>query len=209
MTEDRNQDPLDQLIDLFVYAPVGLLYEYQEVIPKLVRRGRSQVQIARVVGQMAVNRGGPAQAFNQLAGGVAGLLARQITEIGASIGLAPPSGSTSAKAPGTPPPPRPEDQPPALTASSDAEPAVASVDLDDSGSAEAPSVGAAMTADDGVGSSSPRRQLPIAGYDGLTAKEIIALLDELDQDQLDRIRAHEEKNRARKTVLGKLDRLAR
>ncbi|MGB5755927.1 MAG: hypothetical protein WBM50_03355, partial [Acidimicrobiales bacterium] len=107
MTEDRNQDPLDQLIDLFVYAPVGLLYEYQEVIPKLVRRGRSQVQIARVVGQMAVNRGGPAQAFNQLAGGVAGLLARQITEIGASIGLAPPSGSTSAKAPGTPPPPRP------------------------------------------------------------------------------------------------------
>ncbi|MEM7274885.1 MAG: hypothetical protein AAF547_17515 [Actinomycetota bacterium] len=49
--------------------------------------------------------------------------------------------------------------------------------------------------------------LPIARYDELTAKEIIGLLDELDPAQLSRIRAHEEANRARKTVLGKLDRL--
>ena len=33
--EERN--PIDQLVDLFVYAPVGLLYEYDEVIPRLVK----------------------------------------------------------------------------------------------------------------------------------------------------------------------------
>ena len=53
----------------------------------------------------------------------------------------------------------------------------------------------------------PLRPLPIASYDDLTAREIIGLLDDLDHDQLERIRAHEQANRARKTVLAKLDRL--
>lgn len=191
---EEQKDPVDQLVDLFVYAPVGLLYEYQEVLPKLVRRGKSQVQIAKIVGQLALNRN-RSDAVGQIAGGLASVVARQITEIGESIGLAPPKpGATDPGAADTPPPPSPGDEVPK------AQPAVPSASEGDSGSLEA---GAAD--DVGADESVP---LPIARYDELTAKEIISLLDELDGGQLDRIRVHEESNRARKTVLGKLDRLA-
>jgi hypothetical protein len=163
---DEEPTPLDQLIDLFVYAPVGLLYEYDEIIPRLVRRGKSQVQLARVIGKMAVDRGG-GDSLNVLAEGLATLVARRITEIGSSIGLAPPTAESEAR-PGPPAP--------------------------------GPVIDGPETAED-------EQPLPIAGYDDLTAKEIIGLLDELDADQLARIRRHEEANRSRKTVLGKLDRL--
>ncbi|MEM7274886.1 MAG: hypothetical protein AAF547_17520 [Actinomycetota bacterium] len=86
---DKEQNPVDQLIDLFVYAPVGLLYEYQEVIPRLVRRGKSQVQLARVVGKMATSRGGGGEAITMVAEGVANVISRQLTDIGEAIGLAP------------------------------------------------------------------------------------------------------------------------
>lgn len=169
---DEEQNPVDQLIDLFVYAPVGLLYEYQEVIPKLVRRGKSQVQLARVVGKMATNRGGGGEAFTMVAEGLASVVTKQLTEIGEAIGLAPPAERDDDPQP--PPPKLALVEPPAADEVEDQEPPV----------------------------------LPIARYDELTAKEIIALLEDLEPGQLDRVRAHEESNRARKTVLGKLDRLA-
>lgn len=172
MADDQDQNPLDQLVDLFVYAPVGLLYEYQEVLPKLVKRGKSQVQLARVVGKMAVARGGP-DTFTAAAEGVATIIARQITELGEAIGLAPP------------PPASPAGRDRSGPAAEEAAPALADADVIDV----------------------EERPLPIARYDELKAKEIVAMLDDLEPDQLDRIRAHEEANRARKTVLGKLERL--
>ena len=51
-------------------------------------------------------------------------------------------------------------------------------------------------------------RLPIAGYDSLTAREIIGLLGELNPAQRERIRAYEAENRGRKTVLAKLDALS-
>lgn len=172
---DEEQNPVDQLIDLFVYAPVGLLYEYQEVIPKLVKRGKSQVQLARVVGKMATNRGGGTEALTMVAEGLASAVTRQLTDIGEAIGLAPPSEQAGQD---TPPPPAPK---------------LALVTSDD---------------DDEIEEDAEPAVLPIARYDELTAKEIVGLLDDLEPGQLDRVRTHEEANRARKTVLGKLDRLA-
>ena len=172
MAEDE-RTPIDDLVDLFVYAPVGLLYEYDEVIPKLVRRGKSQVQLARVLGTMAVRGKGstPVNPAGLVVEAMASMLVSRLTEIGESIGLAPPTGapgsSSTAPAPGE--------------------------DADETGDGETV-----------VDEDAP---LPIAAYDGLTAREIVGLLDELDTGQLARIRAHEESNRARKTVLGKLDRL--
>lgn len=189
MADDDQKDPVDQLVELFVYAPVGLLYEYQEVFPKLVRRGKSQVQIAKIVGQLAFNRN-RADAVGQIAGGVASVVARQITDLGESIGLAPPKpGSNAATDDSAPPPPSEGDA---------VQPHPPSAPADDSDAVEP--VGSTEEAE--------ATPLPIARYDELTAKEIIGLLDELDGGQLERIRAHEQANRARKTVLGKLDRLA-
>lgn len=171
---DEGRTPIDDLVDILIYAPVGLLYEYEDVMATLVRRGKSQVQLARVLGTMAANRGGTASA-NAVVEAMASMVANRITEIGASIGLAPPSGEPSSPAAST-----------------------------------GPGVSDRRSTTDVVDESAtvdPEAPLPIASYDNLTAREIIGLLDELDAGQLARIRAHEEANRARKTVLGKLDRL--
>jgi hypothetical protein len=56
--------PLDALLDLFVYAPVGLALLASEELPKLAARGRAQLggqlTVAKVVGQFAVGPGSPA-----------------------------------------------------------------------------------------------------------------------------------------------------
>lgn len=178
---EEEPNPVDQLIDLFVYAPVGLLYEYQEVLPKLVKRGKSQVQLAKVVGQMAVNRGNPGDAIGVLAEGLASVVARQITELGEAIGLAPPKDA-------------PAERSGAVPADEDI------IEVQEQPDAE--------LGDEAANAEAAELPLPIARYDELTAKEIIPLLNDLETNQLDRIRDHEEGNRARKTVLGKIDRLA-
>lgn len=43
----------EQLLDLFVYAPIGLALEARELIPKLADRGRGQVALARLAGTVA------------------------------------------------------------------------------------------------------------------------------------------------------------
>jgi hypothetical protein len=47
----------DQVLDLFVYAPIGLALEARELIPKLADRGRGQVALTRLAGKFAGQRG--------------------------------------------------------------------------------------------------------------------------------------------------------
>ena len=37
--------PIDQALNLFFFAPLGLLLNADEIIPQLVEKGRQQVQI--------------------------------------------------------------------------------------------------------------------------------------------------------------------
>ena len=178
MADDPDQkDPIDHLVDLFVYAPIGLLYEYDEVMERLVKRGKSQVQIARVIGQLAVSGRRAAGDANDLADVASTAVARVVTDLGSLFGLAPPQQEAASPPPPREPPP-PTDRP--------APPPVDPPALPEA--VEAPS-------------------LPIANYDDLKAKEIIPLLDELSADQRAVIRARELDGRSRKTVLAKLDRL--
>ncbi len=59
MTEDRSS--LDQVLDVVVYAPLGLLLTARDELPRLIEKGRQrasgQVVLARMVGQMAVSQG--------------------------------------------------------------------------------------------------------------------------------------------------------
>ena len=52
---------LEQALDVFVYAPVGLAVELQRVLPELAREGRTRVEqrvvLARFVGRLAVRTG--------------------------------------------------------------------------------------------------------------------------------------------------------
>jgi hypothetical protein len=53
--DDRS--PVDQLLDLVVYAPIGLLMNLDELLPQLVEKGHQQVDMARVFGKFAVSTG--------------------------------------------------------------------------------------------------------------------------------------------------------
>ena len=52
--------------DLFVYAPIGLLFEGPALLPTLIERGKNQVATARVLGKYAAEQG-QAEATKQLA----------------------------------------------------------------------------------------------------------------------------------------------
>ena len=58
---DAPRDVWDRWVDLAVYAPVGLAVSIKEDLPRFVRQGRqaveNRVQLARWIGQMAVQQG--------------------------------------------------------------------------------------------------------------------------------------------------------
>lgn len=54
---DKSTSANEALIDLLVYAPVGLALEALDHFPKYVERGRSQVTLGRFVAKSAAKRG--------------------------------------------------------------------------------------------------------------------------------------------------------
>ena len=55
--KDEKQDQKDLLLDFFLYAPIGLLYEFSDLFPEAVKRGKSQVEVGKVLGKMAAQTG--------------------------------------------------------------------------------------------------------------------------------------------------------
>ena len=53
-TSDSAVEPIEQLLDLFLYAPIGLIAKGADALPELVERGRTQATNARVIGQFAL-----------------------------------------------------------------------------------------------------------------------------------------------------------
>lgn len=49
--------PADQLVDLLVYAPVGIALEAVDNLPKFIARGKSQVTLGRFVARAAAKKG--------------------------------------------------------------------------------------------------------------------------------------------------------
>jgi len=59
MTDRKS--PIEQALDLFFYAPLGLLMNAQEVVPQLIEKGHQQVVVARMFGKFAVEQEAPKQ----------------------------------------------------------------------------------------------------------------------------------------------------
>jgi hypothetical protein len=61
VTEGHSKTPVEQAVDhavdLFVYAPIGLLFEGATLLPLLVEKGKTQVTMARMLGKFAVDQG--------------------------------------------------------------------------------------------------------------------------------------------------------
>lgn len=91
MTNKPERRPIDQMVDLFVYAPLGMVYEYQDVLPKLIKRGKSQVQIARFLGTMAAKQGQKKVEgrLDDVFDAASSSVVQGITDVGTRVGLAP------------------------------------------------------------------------------------------------------------------------
>ena len=55
--EHEEPHPVEQAIELLVFAPLGFALEARTLLPRFVERGRNQVGLARVVGKFAVRKG--------------------------------------------------------------------------------------------------------------------------------------------------------
>lgn len=57
MAPKKETDPAEQLLEFFLYAPVGLALEAVDNLPKYVERGKSQVTIGRFLAKTAAKKG--------------------------------------------------------------------------------------------------------------------------------------------------------
>jgi hypothetical protein len=136
MTDDE-KSLVDQALDAFVYAPLGILLEARDLLPKLAERGRGQVTLTRLAGKVAAQRG-----------------RAEAERLVSSSGCA---------------------------------------DSDDS-----------AASDD---SAEPAGDLPIEGYDELTAPNILPKLETLTADELGGVLGYEQSHRARATVINRINQL--
>ena len=183
-----SKSPFDRVVELFVYAPVGLALSARDLVPGLVERGRRQVNpqvgVARMVGQMAVSQG-RSQAEKALEHAVASAQAT-LEQLGVLDHSEPTPGpeasSTPAKAPPPPPPPPP---PPS----------------------DGPIVAPAAPPVPRTGNGPAAAGLAIPDYDSLSASQVLPRLSSLSNDELEAVRAYEHAHRGRKTILNKIAQL--
>ena len=186
------EEAVEHALEVFVYAPIGLLFEGSSILPQLVEKGRAQVAMAKMMGQFAVQQG-RSEAEKRVGGlgeQALGLLAR----FGQSPSAHPPVG------------PRPEATP--APAADAAPPTTGAPDEGAPTSAAAPAA-----APSGNGSATAPVEhidpgtLAIPDYDGLSASHVVNRLAGLSSDELEAVRRYEAANRGRKTILSKVAQL--
>jgi hypothetical protein len=188
VTDHKN--PIEQALDVFVYAPLGLLFSARETIPQLAEKGRQYVATARAMGEFAAGHGRDqaGKAVRQV-GDQAGQTLSVVGGLAAGRRREPARGPAAPKAPAapvTPPPPVPPPAPEGLAARADA-----AGEPGGNGSAPAPSV----------------ETLAIPGYDTLSASQVVQRLGGLSADELEAVRAYEDASRQRKTILARVEQL--
>lgn len=173
-------NPLDRLVDLVVFAPLGLVLKVRDELPKLAAYGRdrfdAQSRVARMVGQMTV-----AQARRQLEDK---LLRGPAEPPAARV----PTPAAEPEEAGRAVPIRdlgPEDDHPVLA------PERAPAPVPDPFPSPPPPSPPPRSADD----------LPIPGYDSLSASQVVQRLPGLSPAELEAVKAYEEAGRKRQTIL--------
>jgi len=183
---ETGQDPVDQLLDILVYAPLGFVVDARRVVPELAEKGRAQAGMARMIGEFAVSWGN-----TKLHGALAGAQ-DQAVDVLRRVGVASPEPEPSpgapvdddavlhddiASAPETPSEPPPAGDAPAwLEGRSEVDEAEAS-------------------------------SLAIPDYDNLSASQVVPRLDGLTSDELEAVRRYERRHRHRKTILNRVAQL--
>jgi hypothetical protein len=174
---EGEKTPVEQAVELFVYAPIGLLFDGATLLPQLVEKGKNQVTVARVIGKFAVDQGRTeavkaATRLQDQAAGVLDFLGDSVSGPPAAVAApAPPSGARPGSV--------------ATNGSSAARAATAR-----------PSGGSVAT-----------DSLAIPDYDGLSASQVVNRLAGLSASELASVQRYEAANRGRKTILSKVAQL--
>lgn len=198
--------PIDHLLDLVVYAPIGFVMNLEEVVPQLVEKGHQQVQMARMFGQFAVDTG-----TKELRRRLEQLAARG-PRTGPGSGAAPAGGAGAAGSaaaaggePGVAERAVAEAAVPVAPGGAAAE-ASAGAGPEAGGPATAAARAAAPEGAAGAGVPSSA-DLPIPDYDSLAASQVVPRLEGLTPEERDLVRRYESAHRRRKTILSKLAQL--
>lgn len=179
--------PLEQAMDVFVYAPLGLVFSARELLPTLAEKGRNQLGMFKMVGQFAAQQG--QQEAEKRLGQVreqAVATLEQLASRGGN-GAAPASKPSAAPAP----------------AEAVAEPVAAVVETP----AEATPLTVAPAPAPAERHGPEAAELAIPDYDSLSASQVVPRLQGLAADELEAVRTYESDHRGRKTILNRIAQL--
>lgn len=211
MTADKNpiEDAVDQALDAFVYAPIGLLFDGPARFPNLIRNGRNQVTNARMMGQFAVQMGRTevTKRAAELDGPVVDLLR------GLGFIEGPPPGPAPAPAPEVVP-----EKPAAPTAKEAGAKAPAAKKPAAKKSAAATKATRKKVARKATKTTKKKKAaapggapsaagLAITDYDSLSASQVVSRLQGLSTAELEAVRSYEAATRGRKTILSRVQQL--
>lgn len=212
MSDDKNplETAVDQAMDAFVYAPIGLVFDGPSLFPKLVEKGRNQVKVARMMGQMAVQMG-QTEAGKRLAEAEGPLRDALV-----AVGVVPPHRTPTVATTGTAPTTEvagektPASQtvtkksPPKKATAKKSQPKKATVKKATARKATAKKAAPKnASAPDAPAVST----LGITDYDSLSASQVVKRLGGMAGTELDAIHAYEAATRARKTILNRVTQL--
>lgn len=190
MTDEKT--PLDQAVELLVFAPIGLALTARDELPKLIERGRQQVTgqmaMAKMIGQFAVAQG------QREAEKVVKQAGERLGDLGLGGRPAPSGAPATTSAPSTP-----------ASASAATPPSAGNGSSATPAPAAAPVAGTAATRTSAASPSDDHLAIP--GYDALSASQVVQRLAGLSSAELEAVRAYEAGNRGRKTVLHRISQL--
>jgi cytoskeletal protein RodZ len=192
-TDDKN--PVEQALDVLLYAPLGLVFSAGELFPKLVEKGRSQIGMAKMLGQFAVQQGQTeaTKVFDRAS-------KQAMTTLEQLAGRPSSNGSSSSSSSNGSAPAK---------ASNGRAPATATVaPITSAPSAVADLHAVAAEAAAAVPHSGPEAaELAIPDYDSLSASQVLPRLTGLSTEELEAVRTYEAAHRGRKTILNRVSQL--
>ena len=191
------RSPLDRLLDVAVYGPVGLALAAKDSMPEWIETGRrqlgAQLTMAKTIGRFAVNQG------SRQAGGVLRRVAEEAEDVLVALGLVPADDDLDDETDEAADEAATVDVAPSPAPSSNGSgvgtaPSGTSVPGGSTAATSAPGVAAHPSGLDPA-------ELAIPGYDTLSASQIVQRLPGLSPDELEAVRLYELAGRSRKTVL--------
>ena len=187
-TDDKN--PVEQALDVLLYAPLGLVFSAGELFPKLVEKGRSQIGMAKMLGQFAVQQGQTeaTKVFDRAS-------KQAMTTLEQLAGRSSSNGASSSPASSN-----------GASSNGNAPANVAPITSAPSAVAELHAVAAEAAA--AVPTSGPEAaELAIPDYDSLSASQVLPRLTGLSTEELEAVRTYESAHRGRKTILNRVAQL--